>query len=162
MAGDDFGIGRILRLLEREGTRTIAGLACGNPPSVNEMFDLFFGGGLKGRRMARPRGRGRYLWVEHEAEWERRDRGVDAFYVYVILCERDGSFYVGQTRNLLRRVEDHVENRVAATRYKNAKICWFNQVATREAAERDEALLKERLRVDRQGFGRMVLEFLNR
>jgi len=40
------------------------------------------------------------------------------FYVYVLLSEKDGKFYVGYTANLKNRLQMHNEGKVKSTKFR--------------------------------------------
>lgn len=64
------------------------------------------------------------------------------FSVYVIKCD-DGSFYIGQTDNLLRRWEEHKNGKVEWTnKHKPAEVIHYEEFRTREEAVKREQNLK--------------------
>ena len=50
----------------------------------------------------------RYEW-EHRDGWGKKDRQSGAFYVYLLELDGDERLYAGQTRNLLRRMQEHLD-----------------------------------------------------
>ena len=48
----------------------------------------------------------RYEW-EHRDGWGKKDRQSGAFYVYLLELDGGERLYAGQTRNLLRRMQEH-------------------------------------------------------
>ena len=81
---------------------------------------------------------------EYSESWEKGDAGVDLFYVYILRLSNH-RYYVGQTRDLARRVREHEEggeHAAAAVRGKNPELVWFNTVATRGEATQLELQLK--------------------
>jgi superfamily II DNA or RNA helicase/predicted GIY-YIG superfamily endonuclease len=78
----------------------------------------------------------------------------DLFFVYAIECE-DGSYYIGQTDDLQKRWQDHVNGRAAewTKRHKPLKIAHFEEFSSREEAVKRESDLKT-------GFGRKWLKDL--
>ncbi len=81
----------------------------------------------------------------------RRFTGI--YYVYAMTCE-DGSVYIGQTDDLLRRWQDHLNGRVEWTaRRRPITIAHFEVLSTRrEAVEREKSL--------KTGYGRAWLHQL--
>ena len=41
----------------------------------------------------------------------------DKYFVYVLYSEKSHQFYIGQTNNLFRRIEEHNRGRVNATKH---------------------------------------------
>src|SRR3972149_548646 len=76
------------------------------------------------------------------------------FFVYAIECE-GGSYYIGQTDDLQKRWQDHVNGRAAewTKRHKPLKIAHFEEFSSREEAVKRESDLKT-------GFGRKWLKEL--
>lgn len=76
----------------------------------------------------------------------------DTFYVYVILCE-DGSMYIGQTQDILKRWRKHEAGTAAehTQRCKPLQIVHYEEFSTREDAVKREKELKT-------GFGRKWLK----
>ncbi len=62
------------------------------------------------------------------------------FFVYVLLSERDGKFYIGQTNDLSDRMKRHNAGRVPATRYRIP----FRLVHSEVFASRSVAVTRER------------------
>ncbi|MEI9475545.1 MAG: helicase-related protein [Deltaproteobacteria bacterium] len=76
------------------------------------------------------------------------------FFVYAIECE-GGSYYIGQTDDLQKRWQDHVNGRAAewTKQHKPLKIAHFEEFSSREEAVKRESDLKT-------GFGRKWLKEL--
>ena len=103
----------------------------------------------------------RYGW-EHRDDWGRKDRRSDAFYVYVLELDCGKALYAGQTRNLMRRVQEHCAGTTKTTRDRRPVLAWFEQVATRQAAVEKEADLKHRIDTQPEDVRRMVAAFRSR
>ena len=95
---------------------------------------------------------------EHSRAWEKGDRGVNEFYVYILKIGR-GDYYAGQTRDLRARVEEHRDGDVPTTRNKSPRLQWFEQVPTREAATELEAKLKETIDHRERDIRKMIIQF---
>lgn len=80
------------------------------------------------------------------------------------LLELDGgkSLYAGQTRNLMRRMQEHCGGKTKTTRGRRPVLAWFEQVPTRQAAVEREADLKHRIDKAPDGVRGMVAAFRNR
>ena len=94
-------------------------------------------------------GRRRYCWRhgyferEDAREWKEGDRGVGSFGVYVL--EMDGKrnrFYVGQTRDLSRRLREHAAGMNKTTAGRAFRLVYSERVGSRKAAVRREQRLK--------------------
>ena len=103
----------------------------------------------------------RYEW-EHRDGWGRKDRRSDAFYVYLLELDGGRSLYAGQTRNLMRRMQEHCEGTTKTTRGRRPVLAWFEQVGSRQAAVEKEADLKHRIDTQPEGVRRMVSAFRSR
>ena len=103
----------------------------------------------------------RYAW-EHRDDWGRKDRLSDAFYVYVLELDGGKALYAGQTRNLMRRMQEHGAGTTKATRGRRPVLAWFEQVPTRQAAVEKEADLKHRIDTQPEGVRRMTAAFRSR
>jgi len=62
------------------------------------------------------------------------------FYVYILKSLKDNGFYIGQSRNLERRLREHNTGAVSSTRSRRPLIL----VKTIFAQSREEALVLER------------------
>ena len=103
----------------------------------------------------------RYEW-EHREGWGRKDRQSDAFYVYLLELDGGKTLYAGQTRNLMRRLQEHCAGTTKTTRGRRPVLAWFEQVPTRQAAVEKEADLKHRIDTRPEGVRRMVAAFRSR
>ena len=99
--------------------------------------------------------------LEHRDEWAAMDAKSDAFYVYILELE-DGELYAGQTRNLMRRMDEHRKGSTKTTAGRNPKLVWFQQLPSRLAAVEQEADLKHRIDVQPEGVRGMVAAFRSR
>lgn len=70
------------------------------------------------------------------------DKEADRFFVYVLLLN-DGTYYPGQTREILERLHEHRNNQAPSTRGKEPKLQWFTTVSTRREAVDLEAYLRQ-------------------
>ena len=86
----------------------------------------------------------RYQW-EHRNGWGRKDKQSDAFYVYVLELDAGKSLYAGQTRNLMRRMQEHCNGTTKTTAGRRPVLAWFEQLPSRQAAVEKEADLKHRI-----------------
>lgn len=103
----------------------------------------------------------RYEW-EHRDGWGRKDRRSDAFWVYVLELDGGKTLYAGQTRNLMRRIQEHCAGTTKTTRGRRPVLAWFEQVGSRQAAVQKEADLKHRIDTQPDGVRRLVAAFRNR
>ena len=87
-------------------------------------------------------GLGGYFQREDAGEWKEGDRGVERFYVYILEIDRRPGRYVGQTKNLRRRLRAHAEGAVKTTAGAAGEVVYLVEVATREEAVRYEWFLK--------------------
>ena len=102
----------------------------------------------------------RYEW-EHRDEWAAKDATCDAFYVYILELE-GGELYAGQTRNLMRRLDQHRNGKTKTTAGREPNLVWFEQLPSRQAAVEKEADLKHRIDTRPAGVQLMVEEFRRR
>jgi putative endonuclease len=67
------------------------------------------------------------------------------FVVYVLICEKDCTRYIGQTDNLVRRMKQHLAGKVEYTKTRIPIILVYTKVfKTREQAVQHEKYLKSR------------------
>ena len=85
----------------------------------------------------------RYEWEQRD-EWAAKDANCDAFYVYILQLE-GGDLYAGQTRNLMRRLDQHRNGKTKTTAGRQPRLVWFEQLPSRQAAVEKEADLKHRI-----------------
>jgi len=65
------------------------------------------------------------------------------FYVYVLLSEKDGNFYVGYTANLKNRVQMHNEGKVKSTKFRRPlKLIYYEACLNQQDALHREKYLK--------------------
>jgi len=71
------------------------------------------------------------------------------FFVYILASERNGTLYIGMTSNLVQRIWQHKEKVVDGftERYGVARLVWFAEFGTAEAAIVREKQLKKWNRV---------------
>ena len=100
----------------------------------------------------------RYQW-EHRDGWGRKDRHSDAFYVYVLELDGGRALYAGQTRNLMRRMQEHCDGTTKTTRGRTPVLAWFEQVPSRQAAVEKEADLKHRIDTQPEEVRQMAAAF---
>ena len=103
----------------------------------------------------------RYQW-EHRDGWGRKDRHSDAFYVYVLELDGGRTLYAGQTRNLMRRMQEHCDGTTKTTRGRRPVLAWFEQVPSRQAAVEKEADLKHRIDTQPDDVRQMAAAFRSR
>ena len=103
----------------------------------------------------------RYQW-EHRDGWGRKDRQSDAFYAYVLELDGGKSLYAGQTRNLMRRMQEHCDGTTKTTAGRRPVLAWFEQVPSRQAAVEKEAELKHRIDAQPEEVRQMVENFRRR
>ena len=103
----------------------------------------------------------RYQW-EHRDSWGKKDRQADAFWVYLLELDGGGTLYAGQTRNLMRRIEEHCQGTTKTTAGRKPVLAWFEQVPTRQAAVEKEADLKHRIDSNPEGVRQMAEAFRRR
>ncbi|MDE0207316.1 MAG: GIY-YIG nuclease family protein [Candidatus Tectomicrobia bacterium] len=103
----------------------------------------------------------RYQW-EHRDGWGKKDKQADAFWVYLLELDGGGSLYAGQTRNLMRRMQEHGQGTTKTTAGRRPRLAWFEQVPTRQAAVEREADLKHRIDTQPGEVRQMVAAFRSR
>jgi putative endonuclease len=65
------------------------------------------------------------------------------FYVYVLKSYKDGSFYIGYTEDLKKRVKEHQEGRSKATKFRKPyKLIYYEAFLNIKDAKRRELYLK--------------------
>lgn len=85
---------------------------------------------------------GGYFQREDPRDWEPWDGGVKRFYLYVLEINRPPFRYVGQTKNLRRRLRAHADGAVKTTADAAVELVYVVEVPTREEATRYEWFLK--------------------
>ncbi len=65
------------------------------------------------------------------------------FYLYILESELDGSYYIGQTKNIENRLEEHNTNKNKYTRHKQPwKLIYKEEFQTRGEAIKRERYFK--------------------
>ena len=65
------------------------------------------------------------------------------FYVYILLSNKDGMFYVGMTADLKRRIQEHENGKVKSTKHRQPmKLICYEAYLTKNEAEKREIFLK--------------------
>ena len=65
------------------------------------------------------------------------------YYTYVLLSEKDGKFYVGFTKNLKLRFEEHVKGRIPSTKDRQPlKLIYYEACLSQADATKREKYLK--------------------
>jgi putative endonuclease len=73
---------------------------------------------------------------------------VSKFYVYILYSLRDAKLYIGFTNNLKKRLIEHTNGRVNATKFRTPlKLIYYEYFISRDDAEARERFLKS-------GYGR--------
>ena len=106
---------------------------------------------------AAPPARDKYT-PESSPKWEAGDANATEFYVYILRLT-GGKFYVGQSRELLERLSEHLDGKEPATRGHNPRLVWFTELPSRDEATRLEAELKEIRDRNEREIRRMIVRF---
>jgi len=65
------------------------------------------------------------------------------YYVYVLLSERDGKFYIGYTDDLKKRLNEHNSGRVPSTKNRTPlKLVYYEACLNQQDATKRESHLK--------------------
>jgi putative endonuclease len=65
------------------------------------------------------------------------------FYVYILRSKKNGRFYIGSTKNLKKRLEEHNKGRSKTTRYiRPLELIYKERYSTRSEAAKREKFLK--------------------
>ena len=65
------------------------------------------------------------------------------YYTYVLLSERDGNFYTGYTKDLIKRLEEHDKGEVVSTKSRRPlKLIYWEGCLNQQDATRREKYLK--------------------
>ena len=80
------------------------------------------------------------------------------------MLELDGGekLYAGQTRNLLRRMQEHWGGTTKTTAGRRPVLVWFEQMPSRQAAVEKEADMKHRIDTQPEGIWDMIQAFRRR
>lgn len=74
---------------------------------------------------------------------------MDGFGVYILKSRRNGRYYIGSTDNICRRIQEHIDGKVAATKNTRPfKLAAFIPCKTRIIAWQAEYRLKKYKRRD--------------
>jgi len=74
------------------------------------------------------------------------------YYTYVLISEKDGSFYIGFTKNLEKRLEEHLKGKVNSTAQRiPLKLIYYEACLNKYDALKREKYFKS-------GFGRRFLK----
>jgi len=118
----------------------------------------------QGRRMPRwkspvamPSPKQRYA-PEHSKAWMKGDKKAERFFVYILKLD-DGSFYVGQTRELRERISEHRDSKTFSTAGRSPRLQYFETLPSREAATSREVELKELADSNPREIRRIVIAF---
>jgi len=95
---------------------------------------------------------------EHSKAWEKADKEAARFFVYILKLN-DGSFYIGQTRELRERMSEHRDNKTPSTAGKNPRLQFFAIMPDRETAALAEVELKKLVDSNPRQIRRMILGF---
>ena len=76
-----------------------------------------------------------------------------------ILRLRGGRFYIGQTRELLERLSEHLDGKEQSTKGLNPRLVWFTELPTRKSATELEAELKGIRDRNEKEIRRMIVRF---
>jgi putative endonuclease len=74
------------------------------------------------------------------------------YYTYVLISEKDGNFYIGFTKNIEKRLEEHLKGKVNATAHRNPlKLVYYEACLNKIDAIKREKYFKS-------GYGRRFLK----
>lgn len=81
-------------------------------------------------------------------------RGERVFYTYIIESISFGTFYIGQTNDLISRIKKHNAGQVSSTRNKKPyKLVYFEEFASRaEAMNREWEIKKNIIRIEEKNW----------
>lgn len=95
---------------------------------------------------------------ERSKVWVKGDKDASRFYVYILKLD-DGSFYVGQTRELRERMSEHKDGRAPSTAGRNPKLQYFGILPSRKSAALAEVELKKLVDSNPRHIRRLILGF---
>ena len=149
-------------LAARQGTITKCSRCSNFKPARYPLCGSCFVGNSKpaGTQQTRPAVRetaGKYA-LENAPNWESGDANATEFYVYILRL-RGGQFYIGQTRELLERLSEHLDGKEQSTRGRNPRLVWFTELPSRKSATELEAELKEIRDRNEREIRRMIIRF---
>ena len=93
------------------------------------------------------------MTTSNESRESMSDEKMKPTVWYVYILDEGNKFYVGQTNDMEARLVEH------GTKGRSAKLVWFNQASSREAAKTMEARLQRTLDNDQDGIVRLVDQF---
>lgn len=99
--------------------------------------------------------------IEHSKAWEKGDKGVEKFFVYILKDDK-GGFYIGQTRDLRIRLGEHRDGKTKSTSGRNLKLQYFEEVSSRKSAELKEVELKNLVNSNERKIRKMIQDFQDR
>ena len=70
------------------------------------------------------------------------NRMANYHYVYILMSLKDGNFYVGYTKNVQRRLEEHNSGRITSTKDRRPMklIYWEGSISQQDATRREKYL----------------------
>ncbi len=72
-----------------------------------------------------------------------RGERLNGFFLYILQSKKDGSFYIGQTNNILNRIQKHNKGQIQSTKHRIPfDLIYFEQYNTRREAMFRERTLK--------------------
>jgi putative endonuclease len=96
--------------------------------------------------------------IEHSKAWEKKDEDAAQFFVYILKLN-DGTYYVGNTRELRERLSEHKDGKTKSTKGLNPKLQYFEILQTRQQAEQREVEIKYIYSNNERQLRRMMLDF---
>ena len=99
--------------------------------------------------------------IEHSKAWEKGDKGVEKFFVYILKDDK-GGFYIGQTRDLRIRLGEHRDGKTKSTSGRNLKLQYFEELNSRNSATLREAELKNLRNSNERKMRGMIQDFQDR
>ena len=97
-----------------------------------------------------------YFRLESSSNWATGDHGCDRFYVYILKLDGKPRMYVGQTRDLRRRIREHCDGKTKSTAGKRPELVWYCVVGSRSEAVQYEQQLKLWVRFRRRKVRKLV------
>jgi len=98
-------------------------------------------------------------YIPHPSKaWAKRDKGAEKFYVYILKLD-DGTYYIGQTRELRERMIEHRDGQTSSIGTRKCKLQYFEILGSRESAMLREKELKDIKRKNRREILRIICDF---